>query len=105
MSHRAAATVALLLLAATSAAQAQGPVYRCAHRPLYTDKPCHGAEPVDTRSNLLDAGPRGFPPQPVPQQQLTILPETKPAPLGTGSSVFSDRDARDAAARARTGPF
>jgi hypothetical protein len=104
MSHRLAAAVVLLLAAATGV---QAQVYRCADRPVYTDKPCRGAAPVDVRPNLLDAGPRGFPVVPLPQNQLTIIPDARPQqPVGTGGgSAFGDRDAREAQFRARTGPF
>jgi hypothetical protein len=104
MSHRLAATVVLLL----AAAGAQAQVYRCADRPVYTDKPCKGAAPVDVRPNILDAGPRGFPVVPPPQNQLTIIPDSRPKEpsVGTGGgSPFGDRDARDAQFRTRTGPF
>src|SRR5690349_25020531 len=96
MSHRLVAPVVLLLAAATGA---HAQVYRCADRPVYTDKPCTGAAPVDVRPNLLDAGPRGFPQEPVPQNQLTIIPDSRPQQPAVGSgggSVFSDRDAREA---------
>jgi hypothetical protein len=103
MPHRVVAAV-LLLFAASGMAQAQ--VYRCADRPVYTDKPCTGAVAVDVRPNLLDAGPRGFPPQPPPQQQLTVLPDPqRQQPVGAGGSAFEGRDAREADFRARTGPF
>jgi hypothetical protein len=51
----------LLLLIAAFGAQAQ--VYRCGDAKVYTDKPCSGAEAVDLRANLLEAGPRSTPPE------------------------------------------
>jgi hypothetical protein len=65
------------LLAAFVAASAQAQVYRCGDTRVYTDKPCEGAQPVDLRSNVMQAGPRDAPaPAAQPDKpSVLILPE------------------------------
>ena len=96
----------LLLALASTAAQAQ--VYRCAATGHYTDKPCHGAQAVDERANLLEAGPRltlGGPP-PAPAAAIIFPdPAAKAQPSKGVNSVWDGRAARDAEFRSRTGPY
>jgi hypothetical protein len=94
---------ALFVLAA-SAAAAQAQVYRCGDNATYTDKPCEGAEPVDLRTNLLNAGPRTAPPPPAEAPvPVTILPvPARPAAAPSEGDVWTRKDARDGAINSRT---
>ena len=100
---------AAVLLAAASAAQAQ--VYRCGNQPVYTDKPCTGAAPVDLRANIVDPGPRATPGQRevVTPSAAHIAPDSTPkggaAAPGTPGTVWDRRDARESENRSRTAPF
>jgi hypothetical protein len=95
---------ALVLLCAGLTANAQ--VHRCGDSNVYTDKPCAGAEAVDVRSNLLDAGPRTLPPLPpqTPSPPLVLkgVSRVVSSPPSPSSSAWQAKDARDAAETGRT---
>ena len=94
----------LLLLFAVLGTQAQ--VYRCGDAKVYTDKPCAGAEAVDLRANMLDAGPRSTPPEPVAQPALPLvlhdLSRVGSTARSPPSSIWQEKDSRDAAETSRT---
>jgi hypothetical protein len=91
------------LLALGFACTAYAQVHRCGDSRLYTDKPCEQAKRVDLRPNILNAGPRGMPPEPTPAPAV-IPPDRTPVPQPETSSgsVFDRRDASDAEFRSRT---
>jgi hypothetical protein len=95
----------LLALGFGLACSAQAQVHRCGDSRLYTDKPCESAKPVDLRSNILNAGPRGMPAAPTPAPAV-IPPDPKAGQSDTSSgTVWDRRDAADADFRNRTGPY
>lgn len=94
----------VLLLVAVPAVNAQA-VHRCGNPPVYTDKPCDGATPVDLRANILDAGPRQMPAPPAPQPAIILPGGGDPPKPESSGSLWDRRDAKDQEQRARTGPY
>lgn len=93
----------VLLLVASTWAQAQNQVYRCGDTHEYTDKPCTDAALVDLKraDNIMQPGPTSVPPPPPPERgaPAVIWPNssrvvsTPPAPA---SNIWSERDSRQA---------
>jgi len=100
MNRFARGGIVMLLWAVGASAGAQ--VNRCGDGRTYTDKPCHGAQAVDLRVNLLDAGPRDAPRQQAPAPAL-IVPDTSRQRSGSDGGSALDRKAkRDAEHESRT---
>lgn len=100
---RAPACILLFLLLGSAHAQ----VYRCGDARTYTDKPCDGAQRVDLRSNIMDAGPRSAGPE-APPPAAIVLPDPAAAaarPAETGGSLWERKDSDNAAHQSRTGPY
>lgn len=103
MTPLARATVLVLMSVLAGSAAAQ--VYRCGDEKTYTDKPCHGATGVDTRPNLLDAGPRSVPGPAQAPAPAVIPPAATPPPTSSSAasrSIWQRKDSRDAAHTDRT---
>jgi hypothetical protein len=99
------ASAGLLLLLAVGAVNAQ--VYRCGSSSnVYTDQPCRPRQPVDVRTNLMDAGPRvataAVPISPAPPLVLQNLSRVVSTPPSPPSTIWERKDSDDAAKASRT---
>ncbi|QJW83882.1 hypothetical protein HK414_07435 [Ramlibacter terrae] len=92
----------ILLLLSAAGVSAFARVHRCGDGKTYTDKPCDGAEAVDLRSNILDAGPRFIPRQDAPAPALIAPDTTRQRSAADGGSAWDRKQQRDSEHQNRT---